>query len=77
MTMTEMFSLLGGVGLFLYGMTLMSAGLRNACGNKLQKILEGATKNKFRAVLVGIAVTVLEQSTSATDGMLIGFLKSI
>lgn len=76
MTMTEVFSLLGGVGLFLYGMTLMSAGLRNACGNKLQKILEGATKNKIRAVLVGIAVTVLVQSSSATDVMVIGFVNS-
>lgn len=76
MTMTDIFSLLGGVGLFLYGMTIMSAGLRNACGNKLQTILEGATKNKVRAVLVGIAMTILVQSSSATDVMVIGFVNS-
>lgn len=76
MTKYELFVLLGGIGLFLYGMTIMSAGLRNACGQNLQRILEGATKSKLRAVLVGIAVTVLVQSSSATDVMVIGFVNS-
>ena len=76
MTKYELFLLLGGIGLFLYGMTVMSTGLRNACGRNLQRILEGATKSKLRAVLVGIAVTVLVQSSSATDVMVIGFVNS-
>lgn len=76
MTKYEFFVLLGGIGLFLYGMTVMSTGLRNACGRNLQRILEGATKSRLRAVLVGIAVTVLVQSSSATDVMVIGFVNS-
>ena len=76
MTYLEIFLLLGGVCLFLYGMSIMSTGLRNACGDRLQHILEGATSNKFRAILVGIAVTVLVQSSSATDVMVIGFVNS-
>lgn len=76
MTSHELFSLLGGVGLFLYGMSIMSTGLRNACGEKLKTILEHATRNKFISVLVGIAVTMLIQSSSATDVMVIGFVNS-
>lgn len=76
MTAYELFVLLGGVGLFLYGMTIMSTGLRNACGEKLKTILEYATRNKIISVLVGIAVTMLIQSSSATDVMVIGFVNS-
>ena len=76
MTLFEFFSLLGGVGLFLYGMTIMSTGLKNACGEKLRTILEYATKNKIISVLVGVAVTMLIQSSSATDVMVIGFVNS-
>ncbi len=76
MTFETFFSLLGGVGLFLYGMTVMSSGLRNACGDRLQGILEKATSNKLMAVFVGFAVTILVQSSSATDIMVIGFVNS-
>ena len=76
MTPAVLFSLLGGVGLFLYGMTVMSSGLRNACGDNLQTILEKATSNKLIAVFVGFAVTILVQSSSATDIMVIGFVNS-
>ncbi len=76
MSVFELFLLLGGVGLFLYGMTMMSAGLKNACGEHLRIILEYATKNKLVSVLVGIAITMLIQSSSATDGMVIGFVDS-
>lgn len=76
MTLELIFRLLGGVGMFLFGMTVMSAGLRNACGDNLQSILEKATSNKLMAVLVGFAVTVLVQSSSATDIMVIGFVNS-
>ena len=76
MSLETFFSLLGGVGLFLYGMTVMSSGLRNACGDNLQVILEKATSNKIIAVFVGLAVTILVQSSSATDIMVIGFVNS-
>ncbi len=76
MTVTQFFTLLGGVGLFLYGMTMMSSGLQNAAGDKLRVLLEKVTSNKFMAVFLGIAVTVLIQSSSATDMMVIGFVNS-
>lgn len=76
MTILEFFALLGGVGLFLYGMTIMSTGLKNACGDNLRIILEHATKNKVISVLVGVAITMLIQSSSATDVMVIGFVNS-
>ena len=57
-------------------MTIMSAGLKNACGDKLQTILEHATKNKLIAIVVGLGMTVLVQSSSATDVMVIGFVNS-
>ena len=76
MSITGLLALLGGVGLFLFGMTIMSTGLRNACGDNLQTILEHATKNKFIAVFVGLGMTMLIQSSSATDVMVIGFVNS-
>ena len=76
MTLGEFFVLFGGIGLFLYGMTIMSTGLRNACGEHLQSILEKATRSRITSVGVGIGVTVLVQSSSATDVMVIGFVTS-
>lgn len=76
MTYQDTFSLLGGIGLFLFGMTIMSSGLKNACGNNLQNILEKATTNRGVAILVGTIITVLIQSSSATDVMVIGFVNA-
>ncbi len=76
MTLYGFFSLLGGVGLFLYGMSMMSSGLKQAAGNKLRSILERATANRLVAVVVGILVTLLVQSSSATDMMVISFVNS-
>lgn len=76
MSILDVFSLLGGVGMFLYGMSLMSSGLRNAAGENLRVILEKATSNRFMAVGVGILVTLMIQSSSATDMMVIGFVNS-
>lgn len=76
MTIWEVISLLGGVGLFLYGMTVMSNGLKNAAGDSLHTILEKVTTNRVLAVLIGILVTMLVQSSSATDMMVIGFVNS-
>ncbi len=76
MTLYGFFSLLGGVGLFLFGMSMMSSGLRQAAGNKLRSILERATANRFVAIAVGVLVTLLVQSSSATDMMVISFVNS-
>ena len=69
-------SLLGGIGLFLYGMTLMSTGFKNAAGDQLRNVLERVTNNKISAALIGLVVTMLIQSSSATDMMVIGFVNS-
>ncbi len=76
MTIWDAISLLGGVGLFLYGMQIMSSGLKKAAGDQLRTILERVTSNKLAAVLIGIVVTMLIQSSSATDMMVIGFVNS-
>ena len=76
MTIAQILSLLGGVGLFLFGMSIMSTGLKNSCGDNLQVILQKATTNKAVAVFVGLLMTVLVQSSSATDVMVIGFVNS-
>lgn len=76
MTLLTFFSLLGGIGMFLYGMTMMSTGLKNAAGNNLRVILEKATSNRFMAIGVGCLVTLMIQSSSATDVMVIGFVNS-
>ena len=76
MTIYEFFSLMGGVGLFLYGMSIMSSGLKSAAGDKMKSILEYATSNRFFSVVIGILVTLLIQSSSATDMMVISFVNS-
>ena len=58
--------LLGGLGLFIYGMKLMGDGLENAAGEGLKNILEKVTKNPVIAVIVGAVVTMVIQSSSAT-----------
>ena len=76
MSILNVVSLLGGVGLFLYGMSIMSTGLKNAAGDKLRGILEKVTSNRIAAVFIGILITMLIQSSSATDMMVIGFVSS-
>lgn len=75
-TLMIIIELLGGLGLFIYGMKLMGDGLENAAGEGLKKILEKATSNKFKAVLVGCAVTAVVQSSSATTVMVVGFVNA-
>jgi len=70
------FQLLGGLGLFVYGMKLMGDGLEKAAGDKLKKILEVLTTNRFMGVLVGTGVTSIIQSSSATTVMVIGFVNA-
>src|SRR5574344_1399968 len=76
MTMTDIFALLGGLALFLYGMQMMSTGLEAAAGNRIKVILERLTANRFVGVLVGALVTAIIQSSSATTVMVVGFVNS-
>ena len=68
--------LIGGLGLFLYGMKLMSDGLENAAGERLKTILEKVTSNRLIGVGIGAAVTSVVQSSSATTVMVIGFVNA-
>ncbi|SHE47335.1 Na/Pi cotransporter family protein [Clostridium fallax] len=68
--------LIGGLGLFLYGMKLMGDGLENSAGDKLKGILEKVTTNPFSAVAVGAIVTAIIQSSSATTVMVVGFVNA-
>ncbi len=72
----NLFPMLGGLGLFLYGMHMMSTGLENVAGNSLKKILERITSNRFVGVLIGAGVTAVIQSSSATTVMVVGFVNS-
>lgn len=76
MKITDLFALLGGLALFLYGMKLMGDGLELVAGSKLQTILEKLTTNKFLGMLVGVAVTAVIQSSSATTVMVVGFVNA-
>lgn len=69
-------SLIGGLGMFLYGMNVMGDGLQKAAGEKLKKIIEMLTTNKIMGVLVGTLVTAIIQSSSATTVMTIGFVNA-
>ncbi len=68
--------LVGGLGLFLYGMKLMGDGLENAAGDSLKSILEKVTSNPIMAVTVGAVVTAVIQSSSATTVMVVGFVNA-
>ena len=76
MQITDLLGLLGGLALFLYGMQMMSAGLEAAAGNRMKKILEKLTANRFLGVLVGAGITAVIQSSSATTVMVVGFVNS-
>ena len=68
--------LCGGLGLFLYGMHIMAAGLQKAAGGKLKKVLEILTKNRLIGIIVGALVTAVIQSSSATTVMVVGFVNA-
>lgn len=69
-------TLIGGLALFLYGMSAMGNGLEKLSGGKLEGILEKLTSNKIKAVLLGAGVTAIIQSSSATTVMVVGFVNS-
>ncbi len=68
--------LIGGLALFLFGMSLMGTGLEKSAGNKLKGLLERLTSKKLNGFLMGLAVTAIIQSSSATTVMVVGFVNS-
>lgn len=76
MDIMHILSLLGGLGLFLFGMKLMGEGLELVAGSRLKALLEKITSNPFLGVLVGVLVTGAIQSSSATTVMVVGFLNA-
>lgn len=76
MTIESFMMLLCGLGLFLYGMKLMGDGLELAAGSKLKTMIERLTTNKYMGALIGLAVTAVIQSSSATTVMVVGFVNA-
>lgn len=75
-TLMIIMKLMGGLGLFIYGMKLMGDGLENAAGDGLKKILEKVTSNPIMSVIIGAVVTAVIQSSSATTVMVVGFVNA-
>lgn len=74
--LSSLFSLFGGLGMFLYGMTVMSDGMQKAASSKMSKFLNIVTKNRVMAVILGAGITALVQSSSATTVMVVGFVNA-
>lgn len=75
-TIFNIFTLLGGLAFFLYGMNVMSTSLEKLTGGKLEKALQKMTSNKIKAIALGMGVTIAIQSSSAMTVMLVGFVNS-
>ncbi|MDU7439541.1 MAG: Na/Pi symporter, partial [Clostridium sp.] len=75
-TFKILIELMGGLGLFIYGMKLMGDGLENAAGEGLKNILEKVTSNRIMGVAVGTIITAVIQSSSATTVMVVGFVNA-
>ncbi|MCC8015618.1 MAG: Na/Pi cotransporter family protein [Eubacterium sp.] len=71
---TMLVTFAGGLGLFLFGVSLMSSGLQKVAGNKMRKILAALTKNRLLGVCIGALVTAIIHSSAATTAMVIGFI---
>jgi len=76
MSIFDILALIGGLALFLFGMSLMGTGLEKSAGNKLKGFLERLTSKKLNGFLMGVAVTAIIQSSSATTVMVVGFVNS-
>ena len=76
MTVTNIIELLGGLGAFLFGMKYMGDGLELAAGSKMKDLLEKLTRNRILGFLLGVFVTVVIQSSSATTVMVMGFINA-
>ena len=76
MGILQLFTLLGALGMFLYGMNLMSSGLQKAAGDRLRGFLSAMTSNPLKGVLTGVGVTSIIQSSSATTVMVVSFVNA-
>ena len=76
MGILQIFTLLGALGMFLYGMNLMSSGLQKAAGDRLRGLLSAMTSNPFKGVLTGLGITTIIQSSSATTVMVVSFVNA-
>ena len=76
MDLFDVLALCGGLALFLFGMTIMGQGLERSAGSKLKNILEKLTSNPLKGFLLGLGVTAVIQSSSATTVMVVGFVNS-
>ena len=76
MGILQIFTLLGALGMFLYGMNLMSSGLQKAAGDRLRGLLSSMTSNPFKGVMTGLGVTTVIQSSSATTVMVVSFVNA-
>ncbi|MBO5873682.1 MAG: Na/Pi cotransporter family protein, partial [Rikenellaceae bacterium] len=72
----QIFTLIGALGMFLYGMNLMSSGLQKTAGHRLRKFLEAMTSNSLKRILTGLGITSIIQSSSATTVMVVGFVNA-
>lgn len=75
-TLLDCLQLIGALGLFLFGMNMMSESLQKVAGNKLRSILASMTKNRFLGVLTGLTITAIIQSSSATTVMVVSFVNA-
>ena len=76
MGILQIFTLLGALGMFLYGMNLMSSGLQKAAGDRLRSFLSAMTSNPLKRVLTGLGITTIIQSSSATTVMVVSFVNA-
>ena len=76
MGILQIFTLLGALGMFLYGMNLMSSGLQKAAGDRLRGFLSAMTSNPFKRVMTGLGITAIIQSSSATTVMVVSFVNA-
>ena len=76
MSILQVFTLLGALGMFLYGMNLMSSGLQKAAGDRLRGFLSAMTSNPLKGVLTGLGITTIIQSSSATTVMVVSFVNA-
>ena len=72
----QILTLIGALGMFLYGMNMMSSGLQKAAGNRLRNLLSAMTSNSFKGVMTGLGITSIIQSSSATTVMVVGFVNA-
>lgn len=73
---SNLFSFLGGLGMFLYGMNIMADGMQKTAGGKMQKFLEMLTNNRIMAIISGAIITAIIQSSGATTVMVVGFVSA-